>query len=262
MSSSANRVTRDERRITSAAHKYSGTQLIETLTKYLQAPDSPALQVKTPVAIGRPYVPPNRTTGPPSNTGNRQQGTPSGNRRPFTQRRSGNQNRAPGTSSAPAPVRVHHLNVSGSEDSADSDDFASLTQEIYDMEVPEDDDAREMFHVYSACIHRIKTQPNVAGQQPCIVCGGNHRFDGCDVLSNVDFLRQHYIRWCQQLRREASARNETFDGNAGNVPGMAQRVNSIDVDSLEQETVHVSFVDTVENEEPATTSSDFQTGRS
>ena len=107
-------------------------------------------------------------TGMANTSGNRQQGTSSGTCRPFTQRRSGNQNRSPGTSSTPTPVRVHHLNVSGSEDSADSDDLASLTQEIYDMEVPEDDDAREMFHVYSACIHRIKTQPNVAGQQPWV----------------------------------------------------------------------------------------------
>lgn len=36
-----NRVTRDERRISSLKHKYTGQQLVETLDKYLMAPDSP-----------------------------------------------------------------------------------------------------------------------------------------------------------------------------------------------------------------------------
>ena len=41
-----NRVTRDERRQSSLAYKYRGSQLVETLEKYLMAPDSPALQAR------------------------------------------------------------------------------------------------------------------------------------------------------------------------------------------------------------------------
>ena len=37
-----NRVTRDERRVASLRHKYVGSQLVETLNKFLSSPDSPA----------------------------------------------------------------------------------------------------------------------------------------------------------------------------------------------------------------------------
>jgi hypothetical protein len=37
-----NRVTRDERRLTTTKPKYRGTQLVETIDKFLMAPDSPA----------------------------------------------------------------------------------------------------------------------------------------------------------------------------------------------------------------------------
>ena len=36
------RVTRDERRVTSLRHKHVGSQLVETLNKFLSSPDSPA----------------------------------------------------------------------------------------------------------------------------------------------------------------------------------------------------------------------------
>jgi hypothetical protein len=42
------------------------------------------------------------------------------------------------------------------------------------------------------------------------VCGETHRFDACPVLKNTDFLRSHYIRYCQHLKRDASARATTF----------------------------------------------------
>ena len=43
-----NRVTRDERRLSTYAHKYTGSQLIETLEKHLMAPDSPVRMTPPP----------------------------------------------------------------------------------------------------------------------------------------------------------------------------------------------------------------------
>ena len=39
-----NRVTRDEQRVAAMAYKYQGSQMLETLEKYLMAPDSPVYQ--------------------------------------------------------------------------------------------------------------------------------------------------------------------------------------------------------------------------
>ena len=101
----------------------------------------------------------------------------------------------------PMAVRVHHLALSSSDESEDS--IETLTSEIYDMEIPTDDNARSLYHVYSACVHRIKAEPTNTYIQPCIVCGGNHRFEACTVLNNTEFLKQHYIRYCQQIRRDS-----------------------------------------------------------
>ncbi len=215
-----NRVTRDERRQRSYAHKYTGAQLLETLQKHLNASDRPARGEfnKTGLrTVTNAQTPPRGLSKPTAGKLSRNTSTSSGSI----------------TRAQPTGVRVHHLTVSGSEDSLDTlsnsdDSVASLTQGLYDLPVPDDDQAREIFHVYSACVHQIKAKPTTADEQPCIVCGGNHRFDGCGVLNNTDFLKQHYIRYCQQIRREAAARSESFQGTAAQIPTQAAPVNFLD----------------------------------
>ena len=39
-----------------------------------------------------------------------------------------------------------------------------------------------------------------------------------NVLSDAKFLREHCIRYCQHLRRDATARAQAFIGSAGELP--------------------------------------------
>ena len=50
------------------------------------------------------------------------------------------------------------------------------------------------------------------------MCGGDHRFDNCTVLKDTQFSRDHHIRHCQHLRRDATARAQAFIGAAGELP--------------------------------------------
>ena len=59
------------------------------------------------------------------------------------------------------------------------------------------------------------------------VCGGTHRFDGCEILKNTEFLRGHYIRYCQQARRDTASRATSFPGTNGEIPTQHARVNAI-----------------------------------
>ena len=137
------------------------------------------------------------------------------------------------------------------EDSPDDDTtIEDLKLELYDMDIPDTREALRIHSLYSASIHKVDTSSNVANEQTCIVCNGKHRFDNCEVLKNTDFLKGHYIRYCQSLRREASSRASAFDGSAGTLPTTSDRgINKIGV-----------------KEDPASTSGnddhlDFQTGR-
>ena len=103
-------------------------------------------------------------------------------------------------------------------------------------------------------MNEVQARPQSASSQPCIVCNGNHRFDTCDVLNNTQFIRQHYIRFCQQLRREAAARSDAFQGQAAETPMMRRPVNFLDQFEIEDEN---------ESEESDfDPSADFQEGRS
>ena len=124
----------------------------------------------------------------------------------------------------------------------------------------------------------IKRDPSVADRQPCIVCGEDHRFADCKVLQNTDFLRQHYIRFCQQIRREATARAEVFPGAESQIPtpskpkaaGPGQKSsvkkpggsNPGTVSAPQVKPAHVSFIDTNGyDSDDFDPHSDFQLGR-
>ena len=158
------------------------------------------------------------------------------------------------------PPRTRRVNqIQADEDvpdlantTADSDDsLDALSHEIDDIEVPPDDpDARAVHALYKAAIFALQTS---SPPTTCIVCGGEHRFDACEVLMNTDFLKSHYIRYCQQLRHEASARASTFPA-AADVPNA--RLNFVDASN--------SFAaladDDPDDDEDAPPASDFQMG--
>jgi len=48
----------------------------------------------------------------------------------------------------------------------------------------------------------IQENPNAAYGPHCVACRGQHRFENCPALNDHDFLKQHCIRFCQNVRRD------------------------------------------------------------
>ena len=88
----------------------------------------------------------------------------------------------------------------GGVDSDDSDDDSDI------VHVPEDPASQSICHQHAAAACAVSAAPSKSEQQPCIVCGGDHKFDSCTVLSDAKFLREHCTRYCQHLRHDATAR--------------------------------------------------------
>jgi hypothetical protein len=102
-------------------------------------------------------------------------------------------------------------------------------QELQEIDPGPELDARAVHSLYTASIYKIAAEGHPSGNQTCIVCNGQHRFDGCNVLKNTKFLQGHYIRYCQQLRRETAARDAALNGNAAPTPSLQQHpVNFVD----------------------------------
>lgn len=126
-----NRVTRDERRQAVMEHKYKGQQLVETLTKFLMASDSPARTKEVSSRITSPITT-SRTASPST---------------------------VPYKSSSPnrRAARVHQLSLSAYQDeelpSSGSDDSPNVV-DVSSISVPDEPEARELYHVYNACMFR------------------------------------------------------------------------------------------------------------
>ena len=211
------RCTRDERRSAAHRHRYRGPQLVETLEKFLAEEDSPA-----------------RLSS--STTSRSFQSTPRGSRG------------SSAIASPPPPRRhffspvqpaaaVHSLTLAAAEsptDSADTPDSPipvdALLSDVNYLDVPDDDISHQWHEHYTACIHQIRSSPSAATLPTCIACGGQHTFSNCTVLQNLPFLRDHYIRWCQYMRREQTARTSTNTPAPPlpSPPRPAYRVNYLD----------------------------------
>ena len=235
------RCTRDERR--SAAHRdrYRGPQLVETLEKFLAAQDSPALLPS--------YTPPRSSQSTPRGSrGSSALQSPPAPRRHFL-------------STAPTPTAVHSLSYDAEEsptDSADTQDSPipvdALLSDVQSLTIPDDDLSHQWHQHYSACIHQIRSSPSAATLPTCIACGGQHTFSNCTVLQNLPFLRDHYIRWCQYMRREQTARSSanTPAPPLPSPPRQASRVSYLDATMCGDTTDDDSFDE----------ATDFQLGRS
>ena len=79
--------------------------------------------------------------------------------------------------------------------------FVNLIQ----IEIPDTESTPNNMHafdLYCKAVFAISRDPNIAYDQRCIVCRGQHRFENCTTLNDHDFLKQHYIRFCQNVRRD------------------------------------------------------------
>jgi hypothetical protein len=94
-------------------------------------------------------------------------------------------------------------------------------------------------HILLVCIVSRRNQM-LAHNSLVWFAGPPHRFDECKILANTEFLRGHYIRFCQQMKREAASRASAFNNNGGS----SNNTNS-------QEQSNVNFLDTQQEISPS-----------
>lgn len=202
------RCSREERRRPDLQHKFTTEQIVETFEGYLNLPDSPVViakkkseQTEKAVKLASPESRPRNTA----------------TRRPTKLLK-------PTPRYSKTAAKLSAIRTSGDGEATTE----QLLEEAVGLEVPNGLEERRLHAVYCTVINAIQATED---ERLCIVCGGKHRFDGCEVLKNTDFLKSHYIRYCQQLRREASSREATFSDGAGTVPGVkSSAVRFIDAD--------------------------------
>jgi len=76
---------------------------------------------------------------------------------------------------------------------------------LLQIEVPDQDKTSNnmlTYDNYCRAVLAIQDNPNAAYAQHCVVCQGQHRFKNCPALNDHDFLKQHYIRFCQNVCRD------------------------------------------------------------
>ena len=205
-----NRVTREERTQASLRYKYSSSQICETLEKFLNAPDSPLRKEQ------RGPLKSSASSQRVSNRNDRQ-----GARRPTPVHVAQITDNDQATNGVPA------LSMTLSDDS-----IVPLQEELRYMDYPPGDESMRLATLYDAAIYKLRTTPNLNEPLPCVVCDGNHRFDKCEVLQNTDFLKAHYIRFCQQLRREMQSRSRAF-GSSLLPPTESRSVHFTDVETAD-----------------------------
>jgi hypothetical protein len=206
------RVTRSERRDPVFASRYVGPQLLETIMRHLMAPDSPLHmlpKVAPPphVFVKKPFP---RTHSRPVNYL-----TPD-----------------PATIEPSEPALSSPSNDNIVDPATTSPHLASL----FSIQAPPTSSDQATYHSYCASVYRLHADPAQAQANLCLVCGASHRFDSCPVLQNTEFLRSHYIRYCQHLKRDAAARSASFPSGqpSATVPRPVRVVDSIPdpIDSL------------------------------
>lgn len=199
-----NRVTRDERRQPALASHYTGSQLIETIMKHLMAPDSPARldNARSPL-----HDPPVAARSPPPKYVYTA-------KKPYPRTTPTRVNRIQYDETHPTDAvtvaSVVPPPLDTPTNTLDSEESPPFLTTLHAIRAPDNSQDQATFHQYCASVHRIHTDPNQASVSSCIVCGDPHRFDACPILKNNDFLRSHYIRYCQHLKRDATARSSAF----------------------------------------------------
>ena len=88
-------------------------------------------------------------------------------------------------------------------------DIERFEQTFSDLDVPNDPGTVATYNLFCYAISNAKTDPKSAFAGDCIVCRKQHNFDDCPTLKNHEFLKKHYIQFCQLLRKHQRNLNES-----------------------------------------------------
>ena len=153
-------------------------------------------------------------------------------------------------------ARVNNINMESHPSRSDKNSChinlelpTDVIKDLDNANVPENSFDKELFYKYHAYLYRIQSEPF---QTKCIVCGGMHRFDNCEVLANTSFLRSHYIRYCQMMNKDTSIRETAVSDK--------QKVNAVDV-ANEMDFVNECELSDSNSSSDSSNTEDFQTGR-
>jgi hypothetical protein len=94
--------------------------------------------------------------------------------------------------------------IGGEYPSTFTNENGELIQELMSIEVPED--KANDYTQYCVAVNQISQSPDKFSGD-CMICRSQHSFDNCPVLKDSEFLRSHYIKFCQLMRRNLSAIN-------------------------------------------------------
>jgi len=198
--------------------KYQGDQLLETLNSLLMMPDCPARLEAT--SASRPVRTP-RTPSREATTGARTSQIPRlrprrgtiinaiGAANPNSAGTSGCGCGGTGSGSASRNDTEEYYDYDqGVPDNAPAEPFMNYNEAVINLlqiEGPDQEDTPNnlfTFDCYRTAVHAIRDNPNAAYAQHCVVCRGQHCFKNCPTLNNNDFLKQHYIRFYQNVCRD------------------------------------------------------------
>jgi hypothetical protein len=245
-----NRVTRDERRQRALHYKYKGDELLETLNSVLMMSDSPALAEyrtqRSPQVPMRASTPGNATRRSPRNAARSARVNQIGAINPNVSNGISSNVDATGTGSGEGNSfeRTNSHEQLGADAIPGDDSPQPFTNyddaciNLMQIEIPDNEEIAGnllAFDSHRRAIHAIREDPNVAYEQRCIVCRGQHRFEQCDTLNDHNFLKQHCIRFCQNVRRDQAELNRQRNEP---VNFMDQHVHEEESESDEDDDAH------------------------
>jgi hypothetical protein len=82
--------------------------------------------------------------------------------------------------------------------------YQLLYSDLCDLNVPNNANDCFTHSAFTVMVIHVQAQLlDMNAPMQCIICGENHKFDNCAILKNTEFLKLHYISFCQQLHHEA-----------------------------------------------------------
>ena len=171
------KMARADLRDPNLAHKFTANHLVETLQAYLKEPDSPLFKE-------------------------------------WQDKQYKKLQSLDSTRSSPVFRPINPIDTLPSTDSSNSS-FESTVDRYYEEACnlqPSTDDEARLQDLYAASILTVKANPI----RNCLICGEPHTFDDCPVLNDTAFIRNHFIRFCQFLKRDQhhSRNGETWKGGS------------------------------------------------
>lgn len=186
------RVSREHRHQPSQAHRFRDESIVSTLEEYLTYPDY------TPAKFSPPR------TREWYKTSGRSLEPRSLNSLQLVQ----------------APVDdVHYFDHPGTDELAvTAPTFPSVAQiNALGHVIPPPDADLSLDRKYRSAVYAINQRP-ASNSSPCLVCGEKHRFDACPVLLNIEYLQDHYIKFCSFLKRAIEARQRMTNSLPPSLP--------------------------------------------